>query len=144
MGWIVRISEKIDRVITVPHCIMKKKNDNHKAAARHLFLSDIWTDVRHFFIRIHSGRDGMSQWRLWEQPWKQGSLGQHGAHLGPTGPRWAPCWPNESCYLWTILFDKKGGFALNLQSIWLVDNKWYIHISVVGWLNWRLFFYWDR
>ena len=25
--------------------------------------------------------------------------GQHGAHLGPTGPRWAPCWPHELCYL---------------------------------------------
>ena len=21
------------------------------------------------------------------------------AHLGPVGPRWAPCWPNEPCYL---------------------------------------------
>ena len=21
------------------------------------------------------------------------------AHLGPTGPRWAPCWPHEFCYL---------------------------------------------
>ena len=20
-------------------------------------------------------------------------------HLGPTGPRWAPCWPHELCYL---------------------------------------------
>ena len=29
----------------------------------------------------------------------QGSWGQHGAHLGPTGPRWAPCWPHELCYL---------------------------------------------
>ena len=29
--------------------------------------------------------------------------GQHGAHLGPTGPRWVPCWPHESCYLgWLI------------------------------------------
>ena len=28
-----------------------------------------------------------------------GSCGQHGAHLGPTGPRWAPCWPLEPCYL---------------------------------------------
>ena len=27
------------------------------------------------------------------------SWGQHGAHLGPTGPRWAPCWPHELCYL---------------------------------------------
>ena len=25
--------------------------------------------------------------------------GQHRAHLGPTGPRWAPCWPHEFCYL---------------------------------------------
>ena len=29
------------------------------------------------------------------------SWGQHGAHLGPTGPRWAPCWPREPCYLST-------------------------------------------
>ena len=30
-------------------------------------------------------------------PWKQGSWGQHGAHLGPAGPRWAPCRPHEPC-----------------------------------------------
>ena len=24
--------------------------------------------------------------------------GQHGAHLGPVGPRWAPCWPHKPCY----------------------------------------------
>ena len=29
-------------------------------------------------------------------------MGQHGAHLGPTGPRWAPCWPHELCYLGLI------------------------------------------
>ena len=22
----------------------------------------------------------------------------HGAHLGPVGPRWAPCWNHEPCY----------------------------------------------
>ena len=27
------------------------------------------------------------------------SWGQHGAHLGPTGPRWDPRWPHELCYL---------------------------------------------
>ena len=27
-----------------------------------------------------------------------GSWGQHGTHLGPVGPRLAPCWPHESCY----------------------------------------------
>ena len=26
------------------------------------------------------------------------SWGQHGAHLGPVGPRWAPCWPHEPCH----------------------------------------------
>ena len=31
-------------------------------------------------------------------PRLQSSWGQHGAHLGPVGPRWAPCWPLEPCY----------------------------------------------
>ena len=26
------------------------------------------------------------------------SWDQHGAHLGPVGPRWAPCWPHKPCY----------------------------------------------
>ena len=34
---------------------------------------------------------------------EQGSWGQHGANLGPTGPRWAPCWPHEHCYLASYL-----------------------------------------
>ena len=25
-------------------------------------------------------------------------MGLHGAHLGTTEPRWAPCWPHEPCY----------------------------------------------
>ena len=37
-------------------------------------------------------------------PWWQGSWGQHGAHLGPTGPRWDPCWPHELCYLGILVF----------------------------------------
>ena len=28
-----------------------------------------------------------------------GAWGQHGAHLGPVGPRWAPCRPHAPCYL---------------------------------------------
>ena len=30
-------------------------------------------------------------------PRQQSSWGQHGAHLGPVGPRWAPCWSHEPC-----------------------------------------------
>ena len=29
-------------------------------------------------------------------------MGPTWAHLGPTGPRWAPCWPHELCYLGSI------------------------------------------
>ena len=36
---------------------------------------------------------------LQQLPWYQGSWGKHGAHLGPTGPRWVPCWPHEPWYL---------------------------------------------
>ena len=28
-------------------------------------------------------------------------MGATWAHLGPTGPRWAPCWPHELCHLGT-------------------------------------------
>ena len=35
----------------------------------------------------------------WYCPDRKSSWGQHGAHLGPTGPRWAPCWLRELCYL---------------------------------------------
>ena len=29
-------------------------------------------------------------------------MGPTWVHLGPTGPRWAPCWPHELCYLGLI------------------------------------------
>ena len=35
---------------------------------------------------------------IWSLPRYQSSWGQHGAHLGPIGPRWAPCWSHELCY----------------------------------------------
>ena len=46
----------------------------------------------------------IKRYLLWHSDaiWHQGSWsswGQHGAHLGPTGPRWAPCWPHKLCCL---------------------------------------------
>ena len=38
-------------------------------------------------------------------PRLQGSWGQHGAHLGPVGPRWTSCWPHEPCYQGTLKFQ---------------------------------------
>ena len=61
--------------------------------------------------QIWSNICDMLQWQpdhrnLWPSlviHWWQGSWVQHGAHLGPTGPRWAPCWPQEFCYLGSCL-----------------------------------------
>ena len=50
------------------------------------------------------------QWVKWQPIWKPSApmiavcspdvdRGQLGAHLGPTGPRYAPCRPHELCYL---------------------------------------------
>ena len=50
-------------------------------------------------------------YRICPCPWKEGSWGQHRAHLGPTGPRWAPCWPHELCYL--------GCFVICFVVLWL-------------------------
>ena len=36
--------------------------------------------------------------RLQPYPRYQSPWGQHVAHLGPVGPRWAPCWSHEPCY----------------------------------------------
>ena len=40
----------------------------------------------------------------------------HGASMGPTGLRWAPCWPHEPCYLG--------------RHIWLIAAAWQLHVSV--------------
>ena len=61
----------------------------------------------------------------------------HGAYLGPTGPRWAPCWPHELCYLdrpawgWCQHQKKTTGILDNLTNficylshkvLWIVNN----------------------
>ena len=51
-------------------------------------------------------------------PW-----GQHGAHLGPVGPRWAPCWPHGPCYqgwrLDSVFFNPRQ------KVCWLSLKFWY-------------------
>ena len=55
---------------------------------------------------------------------KQSSWGPHGAHLGPVGPRWAPCWPHEPCYRGrrysgNLLFDvRKWTSSHTFSIIW--------------------------
>ena len=73
-------------------------------------------------------------------PWQQGSWGQHGAHLGPTGPRWAPCWPHELCYLGCFFL----GVPLKHNSISESDtdplkprqNGWYFAHETFKCISW--------
>ena len=57
----------------------------------------------------------ITNYRTCRPPLKELSLiarfmGQHGAHLGPTRPRWAPCWPHEPCYLgFPIILHRRMG-----------------------------------
>ena len=63
-------------------------------------------------------------------PWEQSLCGQHGAHLGPAGPRWAPCWPHEPCYqgsVVTLVLEKQRGkiwVKISHESTW---NLYYNH-----------------
>ena len=52
---------------------------------------------------------------------QQGSWGQHGAHLGPTGPGWAPCWPHEFCYLGGCIYLIRR-FRQSTENTYLRNN----------------------
>ena len=51
-------------------------------------------------ILYHDGHSVYCEYLLQDNgyPRYQGSCGQHGAHLGPVGPRWALWWPYGHCY----------------------------------------------
>ena len=50
-------------------------------------------------------------------PWQQGSWGQYRARLGPTGPRWAACWPHETCYLGKVHDSKSIKTMIGLWQV---------------------------
>ena len=52
--------------------------------------------------------------------------GQHGAHLGPGGPRWAPCWPNEPCYQGAFIASCNGINVAVLLPTWCTRTLSYI------------------
>ena len=55
-------------------------------------------------------------------------MGPTWAHLGPTGPRWAPCWPHELCYLgpqWNVWY-----FADFRYIFWKENICVFIQISL--------------
>ena len=56
-------------------------------------------------------------------PRQQSSWGQHGAHPGPGGPRWAPCWPHEFCYQgWLTMTEA----ALHWDTLDMHLSGWFV------------------
>ena len=64
----------------------------------------------------------------------QGS--KHGAHLGPIGPRWAPCWPHETCYLGYSLWACGTIYTprnhATIGSVWLNQREYVNETSNSG------------
>ena len=49
-------------------------------------------------------------------------MGQHGVHLGPVGPRLAPCWPHEPCYQGCLQFCGTPSHVIsNNAAKWSLD-----------------------
>ena len=82
-----------------------RSNELYRVWRFPLTLSTMLSDASHMKellpIRHPDG------WNIEKMAWNHGnrqatrwqsSWGQHVAHLGPVGPRWAPCWPREPCY----------------------------------------------
>ena len=82
----------------------------------------------------------------YSQPRYQSSWGQHGAHLGPVGPRWAPCWPHEPCYQgsYTRVMSHKHHVISFLQPVYsllkyslrLITKKKYDRSALMGLRFW--------
>ena len=58
----------------------------------------------------------------------------HGAHLGPTGPRWALYWSHESCYLGSVV-QKMPRSRSHHGSSSDSDRSWSNIISILGIVN---------
>ena len=43
-------------------------------------------------------------------------MGPTWVHLGPTGPRWAPCWPHEPCYLGCCCHPCPSGYLISVRT----------------------------
>ena len=84
----------------------------------YLLSEPVWTK---FYITMVS--PGARKLRNFEHyPRKQSSWGQHGANLGPIGPKWAPCWPHEPCYQGMVM--RQWYFYQYLIVAAMVNSLW--------------------
>ena len=63
-------------------------------------------------------------------PREQGSWGQHGAHLGPVSPSWAPCWPHGPCYQGYYMGHKHLAFAGCTMWVMSTGNLAWVHTEL--------------
>ena len=63
-------------------------------------------------------------------------MGQHGAHLGPVGPRWAPCWPYEPCYQGLSYSSRTLCLGrVDVQNGWNITLRGFLPAIVINYCN---------
>ena len=67
----------------------------------------------------------------WGQAWES-SWGQHGAHLRPTRPKWAPCLSHELCCLGNYLRDWQ-------RHSWQLSSRLFHGRDSIPWSNVYMF-----
>ena len=60
-------------------------------------------------------------------------MGQHGAHLGPVGPRWAPFWPHEPWYQGTSL---KSWLIFGLE---VIDPMYKVSVNDIKYMDFLIY-----
>ena len=61
--------------------------------------------------------------------------GQHGAHLGPVGPRWAPCWSHEPCYLGCFFIANLNNLSNKQLGCWRFQPPWLACNTTIMWCS---------
>ena len=66
------------------------------------------------------------------------SWGPHGAQLGPTGPRWSPCWPHVPCCLgehgFIAYIAIYSGMIIGLRQA-NERRHYFVTTSLIGWVQ---------
>ena len=68
-----------------------------------LILPGTLWNVYHYHKKIYADNLAVDKKQIIYIPWQQGSWGQHGFHLGPTGPSW-PHVGHLNLAIWDILY----------------------------------------
>ena len=105
-------------------------------AQRHVGGKSLFNTLEHIFLMHISFNWWVKcccEFVYGTRPRQQGSWGHHGAHLGPVGPRWVPCWPHErgyqvTCIIFFIFFYPSSSTCLSYKVNVMTDTySSYLH-----------------